>query len=183
MLTEFFKNFAPFSAKRCQMMLNAMTKVVYTIMRVKYGLEHGAIANVKPKKAQAKNKKAGAKAQKKPRRGKDPSSSDSESDFEASFDDCCSDDSLFQANKVAMEVICKSVNVQLLLNMVMVVLSRKYINEKAAKGFKLQTELTVVFFQRLLLMNQTFFKKTQVIKEVVLPALETVMFETCDSLE
>lgn len=41
-LTEFLRNFAPFSEKRCHMLLNALTKVMYAIMREKYGLDHGS---------------------------------------------------------------------------------------------------------------------------------------------
>ena len=41
-LTEFFRNFAPFSERRCHMLLNALTKVMYAVMREKYGLEAGS---------------------------------------------------------------------------------------------------------------------------------------------
>lgn len=37
-LNEFLKNFAPYSEKRCRMLLNAFTKIVYACMRERYGL-------------------------------------------------------------------------------------------------------------------------------------------------
>ena len=37
-LSEFIKNFAPFSEQRCHMLLNALGKVVYAGLREKYGL-------------------------------------------------------------------------------------------------------------------------------------------------
>lgn len=65
----------------------------------------------------------------------------------------------------------------------MVLLSRKYVNENNGEGgFKLKAELSLVFFQRLLTMNTTCFKKTQIVKDIMTPILETVSLESCDSL-
>ena len=41
-LTVFFRNFVLFSQQRCFFMLNAVTKVIYAIIRAKYGLDLGA---------------------------------------------------------------------------------------------------------------------------------------------
>ena len=70
-----------------------------------------------------------------------------------------------------------------ILNVIPTMLSRGYINKKAMEGFKLKTELSVVFFVRLLKMNKKLFKKTQVVKDVMLPVLDYVSLETCDSLK
>ena len=70
-----------------------------------------------------------------------------------------------------------------ILNVIPTMLSRGYINKKAMDGFKLKTELSVVFFVRLLKMNKKLFKKTQVVKDVMLPVLDYVSLETCDSLK
>ena len=48
-LTVFFRNFVLFSQQRCVFMLNAVTKVVYAIIRAKYGLG----APVQPPKPKA----------------------------------------------------------------------------------------------------------------------------------
>ena len=42
-LSQFFKNFAPFSEQRCQMLLNALCKLVYSSLREKYGLDYEAL--------------------------------------------------------------------------------------------------------------------------------------------
>ena len=67
--------------------------------------------------------------------------------------------------------------------MIPTLLSRGYINKKAVEGFKLKIELSVVFFQRLLQMNKKLFKKTQIVKDVMLPLLDYVSIESCDSLK
>lgn len=38
-LTVFFRNFVLFSEARCFLMLNAVTKVIYSIIRSKFGLK------------------------------------------------------------------------------------------------------------------------------------------------
>ena len=47
----FLKEFVLFSEKRCQIILNALTKVVYSILRARYGVNLKKKAKVKPKKA------------------------------------------------------------------------------------------------------------------------------------
>ena len=66
------------------MLLNALTKVMYAIMREKYGLDYGSLYG------NAKGKKGG----KAPAKKKKKQESDSD-EFEASDNDYCSDDSLF----------------------------------------------------------------------------------------
>ena len=77
------------------MLLNALTKVIYAVMREKYGLDYGAAANKKNVAAAKKAlKKGGGKKQQPKRRGNSDYDSD-ESAFEASDRDYCSDDSVF----------------------------------------------------------------------------------------
>ena len=81
-----------------------------------------------------------------------------------------------------MRQICGSLDFVKILNVIPTMLSRGYINKKAMDGFKLKTELSVVFFIRLLKMNKKLFKKTQIVKEVFMPVLDYISLETCDSL-
>ena len=95
-LTEFFRNFAPFSERRCHMLLNALTKVMYAVMREKYGLE--AAHNGGQKRGGNKPKAAPAK-KRKPAGWKSGSGQSGASDSEDSaFEDAAldSDDSEFQ---------------------------------------------------------------------------------------
>lgn len=137
-LTEFLRNFAPFSEKRCIMLLNALTKVMYTVMREKYGLDYGSLMQ--------DNKKGGKQLKKANKKKKKYDSSSSGDEFEASYLDYNSDDSQFQEQKVSMRQICSSINFVKILSIIPTMLSRNYINRKAMDGFKLRKELSLVFF-------------------------------------
>ena len=65
-MTVFFRNFVLFSEARCEMLLNALTKVIYSILRAKFGIK----SNIQPKKlkvekVQAKDVKKGKGGRKK----------------------------------------------------------------------------------------------------------------------
>ena len=89
-LNEFLKNFAPFSEQRCRMLLNAFTKIVYACMRERYGLDQATLGVGKAKKAAKKAVAVAAKNKKTVM-----SDTDQDSEFEASFLDYASDDSMF----------------------------------------------------------------------------------------
>ena len=76
--------------------------------------------------------------------------------------------------------ICASLPYVKILGVFPTLLSRRYISDTF--GLKMRTELSVVFFQRLLLMHKKLFKKTQIVKDVMIPVLDFVSLETCDSL-
>lgn len=63
-----------------------------------------------------------------------------------------------------------------------ILLSKAYLKTKSTEGFRMKSELTVVFFQRLLRMNNQLFGKTQIVKDVLLAALDFTQVEQCDSL-
>jgi len=132
-LNEFLKNFAPFSERRCHMLLNAMTKVAYACLREQYGLD---------KRLDAGKKKPAAKKGRGRRRRRADSD---DSEFEESSFGYCSDDSLLNEEKVQMNQICKSVNLVQILSRC-ILLSRAYINSKSFGAFKLRAELTVLLF-------------------------------------
>lgn len=92
-----------------------------------------------------------------------------------------SDDSMFVEQKVPITMICKKLNLAQILPRI-IIFSRAYINTKATEGFNLKVELTVEFFLRLLCMNNILFKKTQVVKDVLIAVLDFVHVEHCDSL-
>ena len=179
-LTVFFRNFVLFSQQRCSLMLNAVTKVVYAIVRSKYGLG----TNVQPKKARAG--KLPEKGNKKAGKGRSYGSG-SESEFDEGDDFYSSDDSECQAKKVKMTEISKHLDGPLILQRCLPLLQRSYINPRDVAEqhavFRLKQELTVVFMVRLLKLNVDTFKKTQVVKDVIQPVLESVGLEHCDSLE
>lgn len=81
-----------------------------------------------------------------------------------------------------MRQIFGKLNFVKILTVMPTMLSRRYINNKTADDFKLKSELSVVFFHRLMRMNKKLFKKTQVVKDVMLPVLDYISLETCDSL-
>ena len=58
-----------------------------------------------------------------------------------------------------------------------IILSRAYINSKSNVGFNLKAELTMEFFLRLLCMNNKIFKKTQIVKNVLIAVLDFVYVE------
>jgi len=100
-LTVFFQNFILFSQTRCEMMLNALTKVVYTILRSKYDLA----SNQQPKKGHGKvkgKKKVGGKQRKAPSRSYSSASHESESEFSGNENIYISDDSGCVANTATM---------------------------------------------------------------------------------
>ena len=83
-----------------------------------------------------------------------------------------------------MKQVCASVDFQQMCQILMLFLSRKFVNENnAGSGFKLKSELSLIFFERLISMNTRLFKKTQIVKEVMTPLLESVSLDGCDSLE
>ena len=96
-LTEFLKNFAPFGEQRCHMLLNALTKVMYAVMRERYGLDSSlstsfVAANI--------SKKARRKVLAPKKRKRAASTSSDESAFEANDQDYASDDSNFREQKI-----------------------------------------------------------------------------------
>ena len=70
-------------------------------------------------------------------------------------------------------MICNSLNLTQILSRILI-LSRAYINTTSSDNFKIKTELTVEFLLRLLCINIKLFKKTQIVKDVLIPTLEFV---------
>ena len=103
-LTLFLKEFVLFSEKRCQILLNALTKVVYSIFRAKFGV------NLK-KKAEAKAQKAVAVNRKKKKKESHSSEEDSEeSVFSVNENMYLTDDSEFAKKTAKMTQICESMD-------------------------------------------------------------------------
>ena len=83
-----------------------------------------------------------------------------------------------------MRQVCISVDLVQMCRVVMILLSRKYVNDNTGEGgLKLKTEFSILFFQRLLRMNRDLFKKTQIVKDVITSVLEVVCLESCDYLD
>ena len=62
-------------------------------------------------------------------------------------------------------------------------IGRSYINSsETASRFRLKKELTVVLLKRVLQMNIELFKRAEIVKEVIIPTLDFVAIENCDSL-
>lgn len=78
--------------------------------------------------------------------------------------DYASDDSQFLELKVGMAKILSVIDLVQVAAVMMSFLSRLMVNSFAG-NFKLKEELTVVFFERLLDMNQNLFDKTQIVKD------------------
>ena len=89
--------------------------------------------------------------------------------------------------KIRMKEISKNLDSTLILQRCLMLLQRSYINPRDMHEqhavFKLKQELTVVFLARLLKLNNESFKKTQVVKDVIVPILEYIGLEHCDNLD
>ena len=87
---------------------------------------------------------------------------------------------------VEVEKICEHLDANLILRGLLPCLQRAYINPKNEREqqaiFHMKRELTVVFLRRLLVLNLEHFKKTAVVKEIVLSILEETGIADCDSL-
>lgn len=163
-LTVFFQNFVLFSSSRCLMMLNALTKVCYSIIRSKY-------------QPLAKGKKKAKVARKKTK------NDSSESEFELDPSGNLSDDSEMPAAKVPFENIFKSLELALpsVVQVVLALVNKQFVKENGV--FKLDLEMSSQFLIRLILLNQEEFKKVQIFKDVIIPIVEAIRVEQSDSLE
>ena len=89
--------------------------------------------------------------------------------------------------KIKMTEINKNLDTTLILHRCLMVLQRSYINPRDMHEqqavFKMKQELTVVFLARLLKLNNESFKKTQIVKDVIVPILEHIGLEDCDNLD
>lgn len=104
-LTLFLKEFVLFSEKRCMLVLNAMTKVIYSIFKKKYGMNPAKKVEQAKQKPAAKN----AKAKKGKRKYDSDYDSEEESDFSIEQESVRSDDSEF-VHLATMQQICESLD-------------------------------------------------------------------------
>jgi hypothetical protein len=115
------------------MVLNALTKIIYSIFRQRYGI-------AKPKeKAQKKAK------EKKPKRRK--SEDEDESDFEVN--PYISDDSEIAEKTATMKQICEDLDSAQIACVCLQLIMKSSINNNDAV-FKMDNELSVTFIERLL---------------------------------
>ena len=164
-LSFFFENFVLVSSKRCDMVLNAVTKLAYASIMAKH----------RPNKA-VKEKK---KKQVKHRDTSSEESERSESDFYEA-DGYDSADSRIQASKTMMGQILSDLDLQTLVPVTMALLSKSYINNNGM--YKLTEEKSVQLLYRLLMVLQLKLKKVQTFKECIVPLLDYIAVSQCDSL-
>ena len=177
-ITLTLRNFVLMSEKRCRLLLNALTKVVYSCIRARHGV---AVKN-KAKPVKQGKKPARSKAKKKA----PDSDSGSDSEFDQASVAGLSLDSDEQLRVVEVEKICEHLDINRMLHGLLPCLQRAYINPKNEHAqraiYHMKHELSVEFLRRLLALNVEHFKKTAVVKEIVLPILEQTGIAQCDSL-
>jgi hypothetical protein len=64
----------------------------------------------------------------------------------------------------------------------MLLLSQDYVNQNAAKEFKLHKNLTVDFLLTFLFLNHHKFKKVSIVKDFIAPVVDYVNINHCDNL-
>ena len=138
----------------------ALTKVVYSILESKYG---GAKKPVKTPPSSDKKKPKKQKRKGNSRKGDDSDESD---EYDVNEDHSyVSDDSRCAQNQAHMEKICSELDAIQISKVFLLLLSKDYVNQNAAKEFQLTKDLPVEFLLNIACVNATKIKKVAIVKE------------------
>ncbi|CDW89230.1 at hook motif family protein [Stylonychia lemnae] len=178
-LNTFFKSFVLFSQQRCEIMLRACMKIIFSIMESKYN-EIKKIKNVKKKSANQTQIQ-------KPKNNKkrlfecDDDDDDESEDFSVDEEDFYSDDSRCGSQQALMQNIVKELDPIQITKIFMLLLSRDYINQNAAKEFKLNKDLNIDFLLQICYLNAEVLKKVAIVKEFINQVLDYVDVNKCSN--
>jgi uncharacterized NAD-dependent epimerase/dehydratase family protein len=96
-------------------------------------------------------------------------------------DGALSDDSEFAEKTATMIQICESLDSAQIVGICLNLITKSNINANEAV-FKITQELSVTFFEKLLINAALFKNKAKVVKEGYVPLLQTISIESCDDL-
>ena len=165
-LNTFFKSFVLFSNQRCEAMMNALIKVIFGIFEAR----HQVLLEEKEKNNKKKRVEVKKPQPKKNAKKKKADDSSDDDDFSLDEDDdYLSDDSrLIKAQKNALlEDILKELDPIQITKVFLLLLSKEYIQQNAAKEFKLSMDFNVHFLLTVCHLNAMHFKKVGIVKEFI----------------
>jgi len=177
------------------LVLRALSKVVFSVLESKYGCakqkkksggsssEDSGSSGDKGKKG--KKGKKGAKKGKAAGGNKRKKSNDEEedSDYDLNQDDSfISDDSRCANHQAYMESICSELDAVQISKVFLLLLSKDYVNNNAAKEFHLTKDLPVEFLLIMACSNAQTLKKVAVVKDFLIPLLDHINISNCSDL-
>ena len=174
-LTIFFKNFVLFSLKRAAMMLNAVTKLFFSIVTAKENIKVGQ-SNVRKEAPKRKVVKRGRKKE-----SSSEQSEESESEFDEKVIMYDSDDSYTAERNVALMKILKSLDTTSVVSVVLALLNKQYIDQNGV--YKLQEEFSVELLYRLLIIQSNTFKKVAIFKDYLVPLLDHILVQQTNDID
>lgn len=174
-LTIFFKNFVLFSFKRAVMMLNAVTKLFFSIVTAKEDIKVGQ-ANAR---REAPKKKIVKKGRKRDSSSEQSNTSESEFDEKALVYD--SDDSYSAERNISLSKIIKSLDTTSVVSVVLALLNKNYIDQNGV--YKLMDELSVELIFRLLIFQTNTFKKVSIFKDYLIPLLDHILVQQTNDID
>lgn len=155
----FLRHYILYSQQKCQVMLQALLRVVYSVIHANY--ESEAIPKIEK-----------VELQRAPQHGDDDSEVDEYAPIETHV-----------VNQASLETICASLDLTQICQAFLMLLSKNHINENAPAEFHLKRALGVDFLLNLMTMTQKMFKNTmQIMKNVVVSILDSVNLSEASEL-
>eukprot|EP00347_Sterkiella_histriomuscorum_P002311 403368647 len=166
-LNTFFKSFVLFSQQRCEIMLNSLVKIIFSILEAKYNNIDLEVTN-KRGHPQIKKVKFNQNGRNSGFRSSNFLQDEESEDYSVNEDDGYnSDDSRCVINQAKMQNIVAQLDPVQISKVFMLLLSKDYVNQNAAKQFRLHKDLNLEFLIIVCFLNATKFKKVVIVKEFI----------------
>lgn len=169
-LQMFFTTFILYSEQRCQVVLQALVRIAYSILNSKY------INSDNKNKKKAKKIKPRVNQKKEKMRKSVGSSSEWDDDESSEMDE------EEEEHYTTLEEVCSGLDIIHISKVFMILLSEKNLTENAPKGMKLKTSLNAEFLINLCYMNNEIFKRVQIVKEVINSVVEFINLKEVQNL-
>ena len=166
----FFTTFILYSEQRCQVVLQALVRIAYSILNSKY------INSDNKNKKKAKKIKPRVNQKKEKMRKSVGSSSEWDDDESSEMDE------EEEEHYTTLEEVCSGLDIIHISKVFMILLSEKNLTENAPKGMKLKTSLNAEFLINLCYMNNEIFKRVQIVKEVINSVVEFINLKEVQNL-